>query len=83
MDEIGIFEAKTRFSEIAKRVKETGRPVRVTNRGQEMVDIIPVASQSVGKRTKSQALAELAELRRSLPKMTSQKIKADIAHGRR
>jgi antitoxin (DNA-binding transcriptional repressor) of toxin-antitoxin stability system len=39
MEEIGIFEAKTRFSEIAKNVNESGQPIRMTNRGEDMVDI--------------------------------------------
>ncbi len=29
-----IFDAKTRFSDIARRVKETGQPIRVTDRGE-------------------------------------------------
>jgi len=83
MKEIGIFEAKTRFSEIAKRVKQTGQPVRITNRGEQMVDIIPIRSEPVGRRTKAQAFAELSRLRHELPKTSLKQIKADIAEGRR
>jgi prevent-host-death family protein len=83
MEEIGIFEAKTRFSEIAKRVKETGQPVRVTNRGEQMVDIIPILPRTSGRRTREQAFAELSRLRRELPKSSLAEIRADIQEGRR
>jgi prevent-host-death family protein len=83
MEEVGMFAAKTRFSEIAKKVKETGRPVRVTNRGEEMVDITPIPPRTNGRRTRKQALAELSRLRRDLPKTSLAQIKADIEEGRR
>jgi prevent-host-death family protein len=83
MKHIGIFEAKTRFSEIAKRVKETGQPIRVTSHGEEMVDIMPIAPRIAGRRTKAQAIAELEELRKTLPKTSMKEIQADIAFGRR
>ena len=83
MEEIGMFDAKTRFSEIAKRVKETGQPIRITNRGEEMVDIVPVESRAENRRSKSQALATLSKLRRTLPKSSIKQINADIAEGRR
>ena len=38
---IGIFEVKTRISEIFGQVKETGEPIVVTRRGQPMVKIVP------------------------------------------
>jgi prevent-host-death family protein len=66
MDEVGIFEAKTRFSEIPKQVKESGRAVRVTSRGEEMVDITPVAHRLMGRRTGEEAFEELCRLRRKL-----------------
>ena len=83
MEEIGIFEAKTRFSEIAKRVKESGQPIRVTNRGEEMVDITPISPRRAGRRSKAQAFLALSRLRSELPKTSFAQIKADIAEGRR
>jgi prevent-host-death family protein len=83
MKEIGIFDAKTRFSEIAKRVKDTGQPVRVTNRGEEMVDITPIPARAIGRRTREQAFAELSRLRRELPKSSLAQNRADIEEGRR
>lgn len=83
MKQIGMIEANTRFSEIAKHVKETGQPVRITHSGEEMVDIVPVAPRTGGQRTKAQAFAELSELRKTLPKSSIEQIRADIAEGRR
>jgi prevent-host-death family protein len=83
MKEIGIFEAKTRFSEVAKQVQATGQPVRVTNRGKEMVDITPIAARATRRRTREQAFLELSRLRQKLPKSSLSQIKADIAKGRR
>ena len=83
MEKVGIFDAKTRFSEIAKRVKKTGRAVRVTNRGEEIVDITPIPAHPSGRRTRRQAFEELSRLRRELPKTSFDQIKADIAEGRR
>lgn len=78
-----MFDAKTRFSEIARRVKETGQPVRITNRGEEMVDIVPIGSRSENRRSKGEALVELSRLRKTFPKSSIKQINADIAEGRR
>jgi len=83
MKEIGMFDAKTRFSEIARLVKETGQPVRITNRGEQMVDIVPIGSNSGNRRSRENAFAELSRLRRTLPKSSIKQIQADIAEGRR
>jgi len=83
MKQIGIVQAKSRFSEIARHVKETGEPVRVINRGKEIVDITPIPGPSHARRTPKQAFAELSRLRRKLPKASYDNIKADIEEGRR
>lgn len=44
MKSIGIFEVKTKISEICERVKETHEPVLITKRGVPMVRIIPIES---------------------------------------
>jgi prevent-host-death family protein len=46
---VGIFEAKTKFSEICARVAETGAEYVVTKRGRELVRIVP-ASEKAGTR---------------------------------
>ncbi|MCK5198308.1 MAG: type II toxin-antitoxin system Phd/YefM family antitoxin [Spirochaetales bacterium] len=42
MKAIGIFEVKTKISEICETVKETHEPVLITKRGKPMVRIIPI-----------------------------------------
>ncbi len=42
MKAIGIFEVKTKISEICETVKETREPVLITKRGIPMVRIIPI-----------------------------------------
>ncbi len=83
MEQIGIFDAKTRFSEIVKRVKDSARPIRITNRGEQMVDIVPVSNAVGRRRSSAEAFNQLASLRLKLPKTTLAQIRADIAEGRR
>ena len=45
MKSIGIFEAKTKLSEICEEVSATGRPVLITRRGKPMVTIATVQSR--------------------------------------
>lgn len=87
MQEFGMFDAKTHFSEIVKRVVETGQPVRITNRGQPVVDITPAnqspAPQPAPRRTNAEWLDEIAKLRKTITPATLEEIQADIAEGRR
>jgi prevent-host-death family protein len=66
MDEIAIVDARARFSDIARRVKETGRAVRVTNPGEELVDITPIAPHPVKSRS---AAIPSFEAEMSLPQL--------------
>ena len=43
MTTLGIYEAKTKLSEICEQVAQTGEPVVVTRRGVPLVQIDPVA----------------------------------------
>ena len=43
MTTLGIYEAKTKLSEICEQVAQTGEPVIVTRRGVPLVQIDPVA----------------------------------------
>lgn len=45
MNTLGIYEARTKLSEICERVAETGEPVVVTKRGVPLVQIYPVGPQ--------------------------------------
>ncbi len=42
MKAIGIYEVKTKISEICETVKETHEPILITKRGKPMVRIIPI-----------------------------------------
>ncbi|MCP4375756.1 MAG: type II toxin-antitoxin system Phd/YefM family antitoxin [bacterium] len=46
MNTIGIFEAKSKLSQICEQVHETHEPVLITKRGVPLVKIEPIASRS-------------------------------------
>lgn len=43
MEEIGLFTAKTRLSELCAKVAGTGEPICITRRGQPWVQLCPLA----------------------------------------
>lgn len=43
---IGIFEAKTRFSELCEQVAKTGKEIVVTRRGKSVVRILPAVADA-------------------------------------
>jgi prevent-host-death family protein len=45
MKTIGIFEAKTKLSEICEEVARTGRPAEISRRGKPLVRIVPLAEE--------------------------------------
>lgn len=51
MTEIGLFEAKTKLSEICARVATKGTPVILTRRGKPLVRIEPVDSARVARKS--------------------------------
>lgn len=55
MHEIGIFEAKTRLSEICEAVAATRQPVTVTRRGRPLVRIEPAAAAPLTIRERREA----------------------------
>jgi prevent-host-death family protein len=48
MNSIGIYEVKTKLSEICEQVAHTGEPVVVTRRGVPLVQIHPAEMTGVG-----------------------------------
>ena len=46
MNTIGIFEAKTKLSQICEQVHDTHEPVLITKRGVPLVRIEPISSRS-------------------------------------
>jgi prevent-host-death family protein len=61
---IGVFEAKTRFSELVETCA-TGREITVTKRGEPIIKLVPIKKGAQGR---ADALAALREIRkRSAP----------------
>jgi prevent-host-death family protein len=79
MKTIGLAQARTNLSKIARRVKQTGKPVTLTKRGEPYVDLVPHHSATTSRRPQADVLADLEKLRRELPKSSFNQIKADIA----
>jgi len=80
---VGIFDAKTRFSEIVERVQSTGQPITVTNRGRPAVEIVPCHAKSSRRMSRADAVREIARLRAELPPVGAGEIRDLIAEGRR
>ncbi len=78
---IGVFEAKTRLSELIERA-ERGEEVVITRRGRPVARIAPL-----GRRVERAALerlfAENAAIRRSLPPASLDELLHDRDEGRR
>ena len=55
MKKIGLFEAKTRLSEICEEVARTQIPVTITRRGAALVMIEPVTSPSLSMKERREA----------------------------
>ncbi|HNO76811.1 MAG TPA: type II toxin-antitoxin system Phd/YefM family antitoxin [Phycisphaerae bacterium] len=81
-DQIGIFEAKTHFSEVVDRVVREGRTITVTRRGEPVVDIIPTGARNGMQMSRAEALSALQQLRDEVPKMSRKEILDLIAEGR-
>ncbi|MCH7918996.1 MAG: type II toxin-antitoxin system Phd/YefM family antitoxin [Planctomycetes bacterium] len=82
MKRIGMFEAKTHFSEIVDRVVREGRPITITKRGEPVVEITPAKTRSSKIMTRKQAIAALKKLRAEVPTLNQEQIRALIDEGR-
>ena len=80
---IGMFQAKTHFSEIVDRVVRERRPITITRRGEPVVEIRPLDHDRPPRRSRAQALADLKALQSELPKLTPAEIRDAIDEGRR
>jgi prevent-host-death family protein len=47
MKALGLFEVKTRLSELCQEVADTGESVTVTRRGKPLVRIVPLATEEL------------------------------------
>jgi len=79
--QVGIFEAKTRLSELLERV-ERGEDIVITRRGAPVARLAALTSRP-RKVDLEQLFAEAAEARRTLPKTSWAELKHDRDAGRR
>ena len=79
---IAISDVKAHFSAIVRVVKETGRRVIVTRRGEEMVAIAPIRTISEPRHSRQSAFDEIERFRRSRGQSTSAENRADLAQDR-
>ena len=82
MEEIGMFDAKTRFSELVERVNQTGQPITITNRGKPVAEITPTRKSHTCQMTREEAFAQVARLWKTVEPMTKEEIKQTIEEGR-
>ena len=79
--EVGILEAKNRFSELVERAA-AGEPITITRRGEPMVALVPARRKPT--RTELEALMqEVRESRKRLPPYTEEQYRRDREEGRR
>ena len=78
--DIGIFDAKTRLSELLRRT-QTGESFRITQRGVPVAELVPIG---FSKRMSTQeAAAQLREFMQKQPKITDLNIKALVEEGQK
>jgi len=82
MEQVGMFEAKTRFSELVERVNQTGQAITVTNRGKPVAELTPVRRSPQKKTTREEAFARVAKLWEEVPPIAAGEIKKIIDEGR-
>lgn len=62
MEAIGIFDAKTRFSELVDRVEHTGESITITNRGRPVADLTPTRSNVKASMERAEAVRAVNRL---------------------
>lgn len=82
MEQVGMFEAKTRFSELVERVNQTGLAITVTNRGKPVAELTPVRHSPEKKTTREEVFARVAELWKEEPSVAEGEIQKMIEEGR-
>jgi prevent-host-death family protein len=82
MSKVGMFEAKTHFSELARRV-QSGEEIIVTNRGEPVLKMVPI-EQPYNVEDARQAMLRIREYAKAhaIPNLTREEIKSWIEEGR-
>ncbi len=83
--EIGLFEAKNKFSELADKVARTGETVIITRRGKPLVKVTPLEEARHSPKQVEEALHKLKEFGKTHPPLAGswEELKAMIEEGRR
>ena len=82
MTPVGIYDAKTRFSELIEQVNTTGEAITITKRGKPVADLVPPRAAGEQRLSKEEAIAELRDLWKTLPPVEPGEIKRLIDEGR-
>ena len=78
--DIGIFDAKTRLSELLRRT-QTRESFRITQRGMPVAELVPIG---LSRRMSTQeAAAQLCEFMKQQPKIAELNIKALVDEGQK
>lgn len=83
--EIGIFEAKNKLSELADTVARSGVPITITRRGKPLVRMTPLEESQRSPEAVRTALMRLKQFGRTHPPLAEswEELKAMIEDGRR
>jgi len=82
MEEVGILDAKNRFSELIERVNQTGQAITITNRGEPVAEIAPTRKNRTCSMTRDEAFAQVARLWKTVEPMAKEEIKRTLEEGR-
>ena len=82
MTAIGIYDAKTRFSELIEEINTTGEGITITKRGKPVAELLPRRPEQERRLSKEEAIAEMRELRKVMPPLELGEIKRLIDSGR-
>ncbi len=80
MERVGIYEAKSRLSELIERA-ETGKEITITRHGKAVAKLVPARARS-GKADRAAAFDELAAFARTV-KTKPFNLRKAIEHGRK
>jgi prevent-host-death family protein len=82
MAQVGMFEAKTHFSELARRV-QAGEEIVVTNRGEPVLKMVPVKPPFNPEEARK-AIQRIREYAKAhpIPDLSHEEIKSWIEEGR-
>lgn len=82
MEQIGMFDAKTRFSELVDRVNQTGQAITVTNRGKPVAELCPIRQAAAAESLRQDAVVRVAQMWDEEPVVSQEQIREMLNEGR-